>query len=87
MLCDKCAEGSQFEAVSDDSSFGQMLHYAMVLEPFMVATEKEIEYVERYVSLQQMRFDRKLNMVYEIAPESSDFKIPKMSVQPLVENA
>lgn len=69
------------------SSFGQMLHYAMVLEPFMVATEKEIEYVERYVSLQQMRFDRKLNMVYEIAPESSDFKIPKMSVQPLVENA
>lgn len=34
-----------------------------------------------------MRFDRKLNMVYEIAPESSDFKIPKMSVQPLVENA
>lgn len=69
------------------SSFGQMLHYAMVLEPFMVATEKEIEYVDRYVSLQQMRFDRKLDMVYEIAPESSDFKIPKMSVQPLVENA
>lgn len=69
------------------TSFGQMLHYAMVLEPYLVAAEKEMEYVKRYVALQQMRFDQQLEMVYETEPDSLAFKIPKMSIQPLVENA
>lgn len=69
------------------TSFGQMLHYAMVLEPFMVTAEKEFEYAERYVELQKMRFDRQLSVVYEIGLSSSEFRIPKMTVQPLVENA
>ena len=42
------------------SSFGQMLHYAMVLEPSMVPMEKELDYVKRYVALQQMRFEQQL---------------------------
>ncbi len=69
------------------SSFGQMLHYAMVLEPSMVSTEKEIEYSKRYIALQQMRFEQQLTMVYEIDPAGADFKIPKMSIQPLLENS
>lgn len=69
------------------SSFGQMLHYAMVLEPSMISTDKEIEYSKRYVALQQMRFEQQLTMVYEIAEDSADFKIPKMSIQPLIENS
>lgn len=69
------------------SSFGQMLHYAMVLEPSMVAVQQEIEYIGRYIALQQMRFDQQLTMVYEIEPGSGDFRIPKMSIQPLIENS
>ena len=69
------------------SSFGQMLHYAMVLEPSMVSIDKEIEYSRRYVALQQMRFEQQLVMVYEIDPASADFRIPKMSIQPLIENS
>ena len=69
------------------SSFGQMLHYAMVLEPAMVSVDKEIEYIGRYVALQQMRFEQQLTMLYEIDPAGADFKIPKMSVQPLIENS
>ncbi len=69
------------------SSFGQMLHYAMVLEPSMVSADKEIEYIERYIDLQQMRFEQHLIMIYEIEPTSADFKIPKMSIQPLIENS
>ncbi|MEW4414923.1 histidine kinase [Clostridium sp. AN503] len=69
------------------SSFGQMLHYAMVLEPSMVSVDKEIEYSRRYIALQQMRFEKQLAMVCEIDPASVDFKIPKMSIQPLIENS
>lgn len=69
------------------SSFGQMLHYAMVLEPSMVSADKELEYIERYIALQQMRFEQQLTVIYEIEPASADFKIPKMSIQPLIENS
>ncbi len=69
------------------SSFGQMLHYAMVLEPSMVSADKEIEYVKRYIELQQMRFEQQLTVIYEIEPASADFRIPKMSIQPLIENS
>lgn len=69
------------------SSFGQMLHYAMVLEPPMVSADKEIEYIKRYIALQQMRFEQQLTMIYEAGPGSADFKIPKMSIQPLIENS
>lgn len=69
------------------SSFGQMLHYAMVLEPSMVPADKEIEYIERYIALQQMRFEQQLTVIYDIEPASADFKIPKMSIQPLIENS
>lgn len=69
------------------SSFGQMLHYAMVLEPSMVSMDKEIEYSRRYIELQQMRFEQQLAVVYEIDPAGGDFKIPKMTIQPLIENS
>lgn len=69
------------------SSFGQMLHYAMVLEPSMVSVDKEVEYSKRYIALQQMRFEQPLAMDYEMEPASADFKIPKMSIQPLIENS
>lgn len=69
------------------SSFGQMLHYAMVLEPAVVSVDKEIEYVRRYIALQQMRFERELSFSCEIDAACADFKIPKMSIQPLIENS
>ncbi|QOV18805.1 histidine kinase [Blautia liquoris] len=69
------------------SSFGQMLHYAMVLEPVLVYVDQEIEYTRRYIELQQMRFEQHLIVTYKIGPDSGDFKIPKMSIQPLIENS
>lgn len=69
------------------SSFGQMLHYAMVLEPSMVPIEKEIDYVKRYVALQQMRFEQELLFEYEADSRAAEIKIPKMTIQPLIENA
>ena len=69
------------------SSFGQMLHYAMVLEPSMVPIEKELDYVKRYVALQQMRFEQQLILDCEMDSGAADIRIPKMTIQPLIENA
>ena len=46
---------------------------------------RELNHIETYVWLEQMRFGDKLQVSYEI--KAKDFQIPALSVQPLVENA
>lgn len=69
------------------TSFGQMMHYAMVLNPHMVPLGQELEYVERYVNLQRMRFETQEQIDYQIMDEAKNVLVPKMCLQPLVENS
>ncbi len=45
----------------------------------------ELQHVKRYVSLEQMRFGDKLVVLYDI--KTTNFRVPALSVQPIVENA
>ena len=45
----------------------------------------EMRHVERYVWLEKLRFSDRVNVVYDL--NCTDFTIPALSVQPLVENA
>lgn len=47
--------------------------------------EDELRHIKTYLSLEKMRFGDELNIVYDI--ETTDFLVPLLSVQPLVENA
>jgi len=47
--------------------------------------EKELRHVETYLSLEKKRFGDKLSMAYDI--EVSDFFVPVLTLQPIVENA
>ncbi len=51
----------------------------------MIPFSKELSHVETYLNLEKMRFEERLNIVYDI--EDKDFYIPPLVVQPLVENA
>lgn len=53
----------------------------------VVTLEQELEHTESYVSIQNMRFDNILEVTYDIAPELKHLEIPKITLQPLVENA
>ena len=46
---------------------------------------QELEHLKKYLMLEQMRFGEMLNIEYDI--QTTDFVIPQLSVQPLVENA
>lgn len=50
-----------------------------------VLFSKELKHVKIYLSLEQMRFESELNVVYDI--QADGFLIPALTVQPLVENA
>lgn len=45
----------------------------------------ELDHVKTYLKLEKMRFEDDLNIEYDI--ETTAFKVPPLSVQPLVENA
>lgn len=50
-----------------------------------VPFETELSHLKTYLSLEKMRFGDDLNIVYDIGV--TDFTIPSLTVQPLVENA
>lgn len=45
----------------------------------------ELDHIKTYLKLEKMRFEDELNVEYDL--QASDFKVPPLSVQPLVENA
>lgn len=52
-----------------------------------VTLDSELEFVRRYVGIMQIRFGDRLNVVYDVAPDTLDALVPNMVLQPLVENA
>ena len=51
----------------------------------MIPFNKELEHVTKYVNLEKLRFQDKINIIFDI--QVSDFLIPSLSLQMVVENA
>nr|WP_249316520.1 histidine kinase [Bacillus sp. FJAT-50079] len=68
------------------TSFGKMMRYNMNTSEPIVPLAKEIDHIKDYLELQKQRF--KQNLIYHINLENElkDLLIPKMILQPLVEN-
>jgi signal transduction histidine kinase len=52
-----------------------------------IPLERELAFVDRYVKLQQARFDDRLEVRVQVAPEALGATVPPLVLQPLVENA
>ena len=52
-----------------------------------VTLAEEVEYLRRYLDIQQIRFGERLKVHVEIPPELMNAKVPELMLQPLVENA
>jgi len=50
-----------------------------------IVFSEELEHVKYYCNIEKLRFQDKLDIYYEIGPDS--FYVPTLSVQPIVENA
>lgn len=80
-------EGHNPELYSCIASLGQMLRYSMHTDQPIVTLQDEIDYSNRYISLQLMRFKLPLQTEWQIEPKAAQCKIPKMILQPLIENS
>jgi len=52
-----------------------------------VPLRTELDFLERYLALQQIRFSDRLHVKLSIAPEAMDARVPSLVLQPLAENA
>ena len=50
-----------------------------------VPFEQELSHIKNYLFIEKLRFDDLLNIEYDI--QTTDFEVPQLSIQPLVENA
>lgn len=69
------------------SELGFILRYSMDMKTEFVPLKKEIEHIEHYLSLQENRFKNKLSYRISCEPEAENVIVPKMILQPLVENS
>src|SRR5260370_10757991 len=52
-----------------------------------IALKGELESLDKYLEIEQVRFGDRLTVVRSIAPETLDLLVPNLILQPLVENA
>ena len=82
------AEIEEMYEISDAiTSLGKLLRYSMRWNSPNVKVEEEIEYIKNYLKLINLRFDYEIYLSLNIPEDIYSQQIPKMSLQPIVENA
>ena len=77
----------EYEISDAITSLGKLLRYSMKWSSGTVTVAEEINYIRNYLALINLRFDYEIYLSLNIAPELYRQAIPKMSLQPIVENA
>ena len=79
--------GQQNEASHMIDLLSGVLYYALVNQDRYVLLEKEIENTEKYLQIQQLRFDGAFRVSWDIDVDTRENKCIKFLLQPLVENS
>jgi two-component system LytT family sensor kinase len=53
----------------------------------ITTVRRELEFVNCYLEIEKVRFEERLRVVHNIAPETLDAEIPHLLLQPIVDNA
>nr|WP_279326632.1 sensor histidine kinase [Bacillus kexueae] len=64
----------------------KIMRYAMETDEDIVSLTKEMNYTKAFLLLQKERFGDQLHYTIEIEEELLDVKVPKMLLQPIIEN-
>lgn len=79
---------SNDEAIEMISSLSDMLRYSLLsTQKDFVTLEEEIEMLGKYLEIEQIRFQDRLIVNYEIDEGAEKIEVPNLLLQPFVENA
>ena len=82
-LCDTDIQKARDALVDFSAYLRENMDSIKSSEP--IRFERELSHIKTFIKLEKLRFGDKINMVYDIA--ESDFKIQRLTIQPIVENA
>ena len=83
----KALLGETEDVARISTSLGRMLRYLASIKDDMVTVAFEMEFINQYLSIQKKRYGERLHLLTDISPEVMAEKIPKLLLQPAVENA
>lgn len=78
---------SKNTASSMITSLSKLLRMNLETEENLIPLKKELEHANLYFSLQKFRYKDKINIAFDIDDRILQYKIVKLSFQPLIENA
>jgi two-component system, LytTR family, sensor kinase len=52
-----------------------------------VSLQKELEFLQKYLEIEQTRFQDRLSVRFDVDPDTLDAEVPRLILQPIVENA
>lgn len=77
----------QYQISDAVTSLGEMFRYSVKWTSGKVALKEELQYVRNYLALMNLRLDSEVVLSLNIPDKFMNYKIPKMSLQPIVENS
>ena len=77
----------KYEISDAVTSLGKLLRYSMRWNSQTVTVAEEVDYIKNYLALINLRFDYEIYLSMNMPEEIWKQEIPKMSLQPIIENA
>lgn len=68
------------------TALARMMRYSMYTDESTVTLREEINHAKDYLQLQAQRFENTFDVSFEMDPATLDLSVPKMTLQPLIEN-
>jgi sensor histidine kinase YesM len=75
------------EVYSITTALSDIMRYSLNFSDKMVCLREEIEYFKAYLMIQNERFGNRINLEINIGMELMDYLIPKLILQPILENS
>lgn len=75
------------EVASTTKALADIFRYSISKKGTMIHLEEELANIDSYMQIQQIRFSNKFELRKEIDEDVRNIKIPKLVIQPVIENA
>lgn len=82
-----CTKNNYSDVTDIIKSLSKLLRRLLSWKEDLVTLEEEMTFIEMYLKIEKFRFRDKFDYQFEIDELSLQYKIPKLSMQPLVENS
>lgn len=82
-----CTKNNYSDVTDIVKSLSKLLRRLLSWKEDLVTLQEEMSFIEMYLKIEKFRFRDKFDYQFDIDDQALNYKIPKLSMQPLVENS